>query len=87
MFHNFGWWVVAPTGEALFVYSNKKYSKNAAHYNLPKKWASLNSQLCLRVGLTRNPARRPQFAVLGELTLPKLKAEAGCVGEGKVKNK
>ena len=53
MIHNIGWWVVAPTGEALFVNSNKKYSKNAAHYNLPKKRASLSSQLCQRVGLTR----------------------------------
>ena len=43
----------------------------------------LSFQFCQRVGLTRNPARRPQFAVHGELPLPKLKTEAGCTGWGK----
>ena len=32
-------------------------------------------------------ADQPQFAVHGELTLPKSKAEAGCRGEGEAKAK
>jgi len=68
--------------------ATKKVPKeNAAPYNLPKKRASLSFQLCQRVGLTRNPARRPRFAVHGKSPLPKLKSDAGCKGKGKAKSK
>ena len=48
---------------------------------------NLSFQLCLRVGWISIHADQPQFAVLGELTLPKLKAEAGCRGKGKTISK
>ena len=74
---------VAPTGEVLFLLQPKKTNEKKPYYNLPQKsnGASLSFQLCQRVGLTRNPARRPQFSVHGKLQLPKLKSEAACTRE------
>jgi len=63
-----------------FVNSDKESTQRKRRPLQPALRASLSFQLCLRVGLTRNPARRPQFAFPGKLPLPKLEAEAGCKG-------
>ena len=72
---------------SFFFEKRKAPKKFAPLQHAPKKalGASLSFQLCQRVGLTRNPARRPQFAVHGKLPLPKLKSEACCTGGGKSK--
>jgi len=78
----------ALAGAGVFLLRKKKGTKEIRPITTcPKKRASLSFQLCQRVGLTRNPARRPQFAVHGKLPLPKSKSDAGCTGWGKAEIK